>query len=251
MNLPLPLPGRIRSTPCSLVETRSSTPSPVRSGEISTSGRLDQPLADDHGRLAEGGQAAGGQDQPAPVAGAAHHDVGVAAADEVGLRSRVADLERRRRRGRGRSGGRSERPDRRELGVEVLAGARRLAGVAVTVDRLERGLADLLGRRGRVDAVERELPGEELRRTPGSSPRAAARRRSCRSPTSRRRSRCSRGCARRRRSCRRRRSGPPRCDRSGRRGSCSRCRSSPATSRGRRRCCAGCPAPAPRCSRWR
>ena len=46
LNFPPPLPGRMRSTPCSLVETRSSTPSPVRSGEMRTSGRLLHPLLD-------------------------------------------------------------------------------------------------------------------------------------------------------------------------------------------------------------
>ena len=110
--------------------------------------------------LAEGGQATGGHDQRAAVAGAANDHVGVALAHQVGLWRRVADLERRRRRCDGRGCGGGERPDGRQLGVEVLAGAGRLAGVAVTVDGLEGGLADLLGGGGRVDAVQRELPGE-------------------------------------------------------------------------------------------
>ena len=59
LELAVALPGRMRSTPCSLVETRSHAVA-GQVGDSSTSGRLAEPLADDDGGLAEGGQAAVG-----------------------------------------------------------------------------------------------------------------------------------------------------------------------------------------------
>ena len=58
-------------------------------------GAVGPALGGDDGRLAEGGEATGGQDQSAAVAGAADDEVGIAGAHEVGLRGRVGDLERR------------------------------------------------------------------------------------------------------------------------------------------------------------
>ncbi len=125
-------------------------------------------LGRDGGRLREGRETTGGDDEAAAVAGAADDHVGVRRAHEVGLRGGVADLDRRRSRsgpgGRGRRGRATRdgvRPDVGELGVEVPAGAGGRAGVAVAVDRRELRPAHLLGHRRGVDPVQAELPGEE------------------------------------------------------------------------------------------
>ena len=114
------------------------------------------------GALLEGGEAAGGDHQAATVRRTPHHQVGEGRRVEVVLRVGVADLDRGRRRRRGGRGLRGVGPDLRDLGVEVLARARRRAGVAVTVDRSEGAATDLLRHRRRVHAVQRELPREQL-----------------------------------------------------------------------------------------
>ena len=103
-------------------------------------------------RAREVGQTAGRDHEHLPVAGPPCHQVGVRRRGDVGLELPAGPPTLRLGR---------EATDVRQPGVEVLArtcGGRR---VAVAVDRLEGLLADLLAGGGGVDAVQRELPGEE------------------------------------------------------------------------------------------
>ena len=86
------------------------------------------------------------------VARAPYDDVGRRCGRQIGLQLPT---------GPAALGGGGQPPDRRDLAVEVLARAQGRRRVAVAVDGLEPPLGDpLVGRRG-IDAVQRELPGEQ------------------------------------------------------------------------------------------